>query len=112
MNLDSQEIYEIEFYYKNNNESPLLQWLGSFDLGTQLRFQNKISRIKQGNFGDYKIISNNLYELRFFFGPGYRIYFSKFNKNKIVLLINGGNKNTQIKDMKIAKSYLEEYKQR
>ena len=50
------------------------------------------------NFGDSKKLSEDISELRFTFGKGYRVYYTVEN-NKIILLINGGDKTKQSKDM-------------
>ena len=64
---------------------------------------SRLVRIRLGNFGDCKSIKGKgIYELRIHFGPGYRIYFGKKGK-KIILLLLGGDKKSQKKD--IHKSY-------
>ncbi len=60
-----------------------------------------IERLIAGNFGDFKSIGEGLYELRFDFGPGYRIYFLKHGVN-LVILMAGGDKRTQADDIKKA----------
>lgn len=63
----------------------------------------RIKRIEQtNNLGDYKSVGENLYELRIDYGPGYRLYFS-FNGNEIIILLCGGDKSTQQKDIEKAK---------
>lgn len=74
----------------------------------QARIRNRISRIEDGNFGDCKNIGDGIFELRLFFGPGYRIYFGKYKKTSVILL-SGGDKSSQNKDIKQAKLYLKEY---
>ena len=69
------------------------------------RFHIRFERIARGNFGDIKQISINLFELRFFFGKGYRIYYT-MRDGKIVLLLCGGDKSTQSKDITRAKALL------
>ena len=63
----------------------------------------------ENNLGDHKKIDNEISELRFKFGSGYRIYFTEID-NIIVLLINGGDKSTQSKDIIKAKSILQEWR--
>ncbi|MFH1633364.1 MAG: type II toxin-antitoxin system RelE/ParE family toxin [Chloroflexota bacterium] len=70
------------------------------------RFDVRFNRISNGNFGDAKQVGTNLFELRFFFGSGYRIYFT-VRKQKIVLLLCGGDKSSQSKDITQAKKLLE-----
>jgi putative addiction module killer protein len=56
-----------------------------------LRISTRIDRIEQGNFGDTKVITEEISELRFFFGSGYRIYYT-IQEKMIIILINGGDK--------------------
>lgn len=57
----------------------------------------------RGNLEDYKQIDKTIFELRFFFDAGYRIYFGQ--ENKLIILLCGGNKNTQKKDVESAQEY-------
>jgi putative addiction module killer protein len=83
-------------------------WLDHLkDRITVFRIAARIDRLEQGNFGDIKSITSEISELRFFFGSGYRIYYTRQEKT-IVLLLNGGDKSTQKKDIKRAKNILEE----
>ncbi len=67
----------------------------------------RIDRLEKGNFGDFKNIDKNLNELRFFIGAGYRIYYT-IKGDEIILLLNGGDKSSQSKDIKKAKEILKE----
>lgn len=67
--------------------------------------QSRLDRLQFGQYGDCKRLSKNLYELRLFFGPGYRVYFAE-KSNSIVLLLLGGNKDTQMHDILRAKQFL------
>ena len=63
----------------------------------------RIKRIEQtNNLGDYKSVGDNVYELRIDYGCGYRVYFT-FNGNEIIILLCGGDKSTQQKDINKAK---------
>ena len=69
-----------------------------------------MTRLLENNFGDYnKKIYHEISELRLKFGSGYRIYYTEID-NMIVLLINGGDKSTQTKDIEKAKSILQEWR--
>ena len=70
------------------------------------RFDVRFNRIINGNFGDAKQVATNLFELRFFFGSGYRIYYT-IRKKKIILLLCGGDKSSQSKDIAKAKNLLD-----
>src|SRR5574344_348308 len=103
--------FDIEIYRTQDGKEPFYIWYKSIkDKKTKIRIDKRIDRIIEGNFGDYKIITENLFELRLTFGSGYRIYYTIEN-NKIVLLLVGGEKSSQVKDIQKAKSYLKEYKE-
>ncbi len=68
------------------------------DPTTKGRILARLNRIENGNFGDHKTITKNLFELRLFFGPGWRIYYTLKN-NTIVLLLTAGEKTSQTKDI-------------
>ena len=69
----------------------------------------RVDRLKTGNFGDYKSLGENVFELRIQSGPGYRVYYTKKGDEIIILLI-AGDKSTQVADIKKAKSLVKEYK--
>jgi len=61
-----------------------------------------------GNFGDYKSLSGGLYELRLTLGSGYKVYFGR-EDDDIVLLLCGGDKSSQARDIELARHYLNDY---
>ena len=65
------------------------------------RLQVRIDRIEQGNYGDYKAVGSGVFEARITFGAVYRIYFIE-NGLEVVILLAGGNKSTQSKDIQTA----------
>jgi putative addiction module killer protein len=67
-----------------------------------------MTRLAVGNFGDYKHIENGIYELRFITKSGFRIYYFQEN-NKIIILLNGGNKSSRQRDITKAKEYFVDY---
>ncbi len=68
----------------------------------------RIERLELGLFGDTKVVSRGLYELRVHCGPGYRVYFMKHDKT-IIILLCGGDKSTQKRDIMTAKKLAESY---
>ena len=84
------------------------KWLkGLKDRTTKNKVLARLDRIENGNFGDFKPLGNALFELRFFFGGGLRIYYTILN-GRVVLLLNGGDKSSQTKDIEKAKQILDE----
>ena len=77
------------------------------DVNGKGKILSRLKRAELGNLGDFKIISTALFEMRIDFGPGYRIYFTKKGEIIILLLI-GGDKSTQDRDIKQAQRILSE----
>jgi putative addiction module killer protein len=79
-------------------------WLtGLQDVAGRAVIARRLSRIEAGNFGDAKALSGGVSELRINFGPGYRVYFTKRGKT-VVLLLVGGDKGSQARDIAKAKA--------
>ena len=100
---------EIKFYKLPNGKEPVKDWLLDLDNSLRVKVIRRIERIYDDNFGDYKQLDSNLYELRFTIGKGYRIYYTIQNEI-IVLLLNAGDKSKQSKDIELAKTYLKDIK--
>jgi putative addiction module killer protein len=84
------------------------QWLNNLkDRVTRNKVLARLARIESGNLGDFKLLGNGLFELRFFFANGLRIYFA-IKDSKVILLLNGGNKSNQSKDIEKARKILDE----
>jgi putative addiction module killer protein len=78
------------------------KWLdGLHDIRARARILVRIERLAAGNPGDVKPVGEGVSELRIDYGPGYRVYFKKQGQ-KVVILLAGGDKNTQAKDIKTA----------
>lgn len=102
-------VKQIEIYVTRNGKKPFIVWLESLkDLNLRSRVKEKLDRVSLGNMGDYKYLAEGISEFRLDFGPGYRIYFGENSKN-FVLLLCGGNKTTQKKDIKRAITYWKDY---
>jgi putative addiction module killer protein len=103
--------FEVELFKSDNNKEPLKDWVSALDYCVQERILTRIDRMRFGNFGDCKNLGQGIFELRFSFGSGYRIYFGK-KGNKIIVLLCGGDKKTQSKDIKKAQQYWQDYEKR
>lgn len=101
---------EIKAFELNNGKIPFEDWLHAFDNSSKRRISQRLIRLEEeGHYGDFKIIDSEIRELRFNFGSGYRIYFHETN-NIIILLLCGGDKSSQSRDIKKAKEYLQIWK--
>ena len=87
------------------------KWFASLkDRATRLRIDLRIRRVSLGNFGNTESVGEGVSELKMDFGPGYRVYFFQHG-NHYVLLLAGGDKSTQARDIKkaqeLARNYVE-----
>lgn len=71
------------------------------DRRSVMRIQARIDRAEAGNFGDCEPVGEGVSEMRIHYGPGYRVYFTQRGL-EIVILLAGGDKSTQAKDIKTA----------
>lgn len=101
---------EVLFYQDANGKEPFTDWLENLrDIKARRRILKRLRLVEQGHFGDCKAVGGGVTELRFFFGSGYRVYLGEA-AGEIVLLLTGGDKASQNKDIKRAKAYWKEYK--
>jgi putative addiction module killer protein len=100
--------YEIVYFESEEGEKPFYDFFrGLKDTKTKARIISRLNRLESGNFGDLKKLKR-IYELRLFFGPGYRIYFG-IEDDKLIVLLTGGDKSSQKKDIINAQRYWDEY---
>lgn len=104
--------YEIKIYSTENGNEPFREWLDSLkDFDTQALIFQRLQRIKLGNFGDCKPINEGLWEFRIHHKAGIRIYYARIGQ-RLILIVGGGDKRSQKRDITKAKKYLEDYKRR
>ena len=102
---------ELQFYRTPNGREPFTEWFESIqNQETQDRIQKRLDRLALGNFGDRRAVGGGVFELRIHFGAGYRVYFGEVD-NTIVLLLCGGDKSSQTRDIERAKNFWLEYKE-
>ncbi|MEO8400696.1 MAG: type II toxin-antitoxin system RelE/ParE family toxin [Gammaproteobacteria bacterium] len=103
---------ELRFYRTREGKEPFVEWIESLkDVTGRAHINNRLNRIAIGHYGDCESVGNGVRELKIHYGPGYRVYFSE-QADTIVLLLLGGSKRTQNKDIKKAKQLWEEFKER
>jgi putative addiction module killer protein len=86
---------------------PFNEWFERLQKADRLRVTSRVVRVAAGNFGDHKQISENLFELRFTFGGGFRVYYT-IRGPYVVFLLVGGDKSSQVADIRRATSMLDE----
>lgn len=102
----------VNAYRTSSGKEPFTEWLDSIrDKTIRGRIERRMDRVENGNMGDCKRLGTNLYELRFDFGTGYRIYFTE-SDSKTILILCAGDKSSQTRDIKRAKEYSLDVKQR
>lgn len=102
----------INEYTDEQGKSPYAQWLNSLrDSRAKAKIIMQVDKMELGLFGDVEPIGEGLSELRIHYGPGYRVYYGK-EDNQVFLLLCGGDKSTQAKDIKKAKQYWKDHKRR
>lgn len=103
-----KQLFDIYYYKLPNGKCPFEKWFDRLDIKTQNIIDARLERVELGNYGEHRYLSHGLYELKFKIGPGYRIYFSQY-KNKLIILLSGGDKSSQNKDILKAQEYLQNY---
>ncbi len=103
---------EIRNYITKQGKRPFPEWRDSLrDTKAKARIRIRLDRVRQGNLGDYRSVGEGVFELRIDYGPGYRIYFGRI-ESTIVLLLCGGDKSSQDRDICKAIEYWIEYRSR
>lgn len=95
-------------YETQDGKCPFRDWLETLDHATRARVQARVLRFETGNLGDHKTVGGGVLEARVMFGPGYRIYFGRDGATLVVLL-GGGSKATQVRDIRNAQRYWRDY---
>ncbi len=96
-----------KIYAPDDDTPPLVAWLESLDEKIRYRVKERLNRLRVGNFGDSKALKEGVFELRCHFGAGYRIYYGI--DQGVVILLCGGDKDSQKKDIKMSKQFWKDY---
>ena len=102
---------EVVEYVNASGRNPFAEWTASLDSQAVARILSTTARMRLGNVGDAKPVGEGVSERRIHSGPGYRIYFGK-DGSRLVILLGGGTKSRQSRDIEAAKAAWADYKQR
>ena len=99
----------VAIYQDESGHEPFADWMkGLRDRKGRRVILRRIGKLEHGLYGDCRPVGEGVMELRIFFGPGYRVYFGEEAGNIIVLLC-GGDKGSQARDIKTARQYWKEH---
>jgi putative addiction module killer protein len=96
--------------YLHNGVSVFEKWFSGLDAQAAAKVTTALYRLEQGNLSNVKSVGHGVSEYKIDFGPGYRFYFGR-EGNTLVVLLGGGSKKTQSRDIRGAQSLWAQYKQ-
>lgn len=103
---------DIQHYCSAEGRDVVIEWLRAIDdVRAQGAVLARIARLEAGNFGDCKSVGGGVWELRIHVGPGYRLYYAQIDR-LVVLLLGGGEKRGQARDIRVAQIRLADFRSR
>ena len=102
----------IRHYHRSESDCPFLKWFEKLrDRRAQQKIDARLARVRAGLFGDTHGVGEGVQELRIDYGPGFRLYYGR-DGDQVVILLCGGDKSTQGKDIAKAQEFWTDYKVR
>ena len=99
-------------YVTGDGRCPFSEWRDSLrDVKAKAKIRAKLNQVRLGNLGDHSSVGEGVCELRINYGPGYRIYFGQIG-TAVVLLLCGGDKSSQERDISKAREFWQDYRSR
>lgn len=99
----------LKIYLNRKGKAPFSHWLNSLkDIQGRAKIRTGLDRLCFGNLGHCRSLGGGLFELKIQFGPGYRVYFGQEGENRLILLF-GGDKSSQGKDLEKAREFWSDY---
>ena len=104
--------YRVEIYQGRRGRKPFVDWItGLRDHRARAAIDQRLRRLVLGNLGDHKKVGQDVWEFRVALGPGYRVYFGRVGR-RVILLLCGGDKGSQRRDIVRARTYWADYLER
>ena len=104
-------MFEIRYYLAPDGQSPFEKWFAGLDPAARAKVTTAIVRLEQGNLSNVKGVGEGVLEYRINFGPGYRVYFGR-DGEVLVILLTGGTKRRQQRDIEQATDLWADYRRR
>jgi putative addiction module killer protein len=101
---------EIRYYVTSDGQQPFAAWFADLEAVARAKVTRAIARLERSNFSNVKSVGEGVFEYRIDFGPGYRVYFGQDGPT-LVILLTGGTKKRQQRDIDEAHAYWQDYKQ-
>jgi putative addiction module killer protein len=100
---------DVRYYVSASGEEPFAEWFAGLDEAASAKIARALARMEQGNLSNVKSVGEGVLEYRIDFGLGYRIYFGRDGETIVVLLV-GGTKKRQQRDIDAARLCWQDYK--
>jgi len=85
-----------------------IEWVNSLrDRPTRIRLRRRLGKAARGNLGDVKPVGEGIWDMREFFGPGWRMYYLQRGE-LVIMMLGGGDKSSQASDIEAAKAIAKE----
>ena len=104
-------VTELRYYQQVDGNNPFEGWFSGLDTAAAAKVSVALARLEKGNLSNVKGIGEGVLEYRIDWGPGYRVYFGR-DGEVLVILLTGGTKKRQQRDIDTAKALWSDYKRR
>jgi putative addiction module killer protein len=104
-------VLELRYYLSPDGQSPFERWFASLEATARAKVTVAIARLEQGNTSNVKGVGEGVLEYRIDWGPGYRVYVGR-DGTTLVILLTGGTKKRQARDIETAIALWADYKRR
>lgn len=104
-------VLDLRYYLAGDGRSPFEEWFSGLDAAAGAKVSVALARLEQGNLSNAKGVGEGVLEYRIDWGPGYRVYFGR-DGEALVILLTGGTKQRQQRDIETAKELWADYKRR